>query len=177
MVAILNNDFLERSKKLYKEGNFQDALQTFEKAISHVDRSKDKSEYLSYLENLLKFCKDNNALEDEALVLRAMARIYSAFRMHADAMRLHWQALKLQKRLGKQSVVADGLVFLAEDLQISGNYGESIKAYEDASDIYKSLGKLRLVKELKKKIIEIKEFSKELIEDEYYLQKFGVDKY
>ena len=92
-------------------------------------------------------------------------------------MKCHYQSLKIQKRLGKKVETADGLVFLAEDLEVSGNYDKSIEAFQEATEIFQELGKLRKIKDIQKEISRLNEFSKEMVEDEYLLHKFNVDKY
>jgi len=109
--------------------------------------------------------------------LRALGRTYSIFKNHAESMKCHYQSLKIQKKLGKKVETAEGLVFLAEDLEISGNYDKSVEAFKEASEIFQDLGKLRKVKEISKEIGRLGEFSKEMVEDEYLLHKFNVDKY
>jgi tetratricopeptide (TPR) repeat protein len=180
MVASINsNELFEKSKKLFENGDIDNTIETYEKAIHNIDRTKlkNKQDYIQFLEAILKHCKENNLQDQEALVLRTLGRTYSIFRQHAESMKYHYQSLKIQKKLGKQIDVADGLVFLAEDLEISGNYDKCIKTFQEAAEIYQKLGKLRKVKDIKKEISRLKEFSKEMVEDEYYLHKFNIDKY
>jgi uncharacterized protein with von Willebrand factor type A (vWA) domain len=92
-------------------------------------------------------------------------------------MKYHYQSLKIQKKLGKKAETAEGLVFLAEDLEVSGNYDKSIEAFQEATEIFEDLGKLRKIKDITKEINRLKEFSEEMVEDEYLLHKFNVDKY
>jgi len=92
-------------------------------------------------------------------------------------MKYHYQSLKIQKKLGKKLETAEGLVFLAEDLEVSGNFDKCIKTFQEANDLFQELGKLRKVKDIKKELSRLKAFSKEMVEDEYYLHKFNVDKY
>jgi hypothetical protein len=68
-------------------------------------------------------------------------------------------------------------VFLAEDLEVSGNYENSIEVFEEASDIFRDLGKLRKIEDITREVTRLKEFSKEMVEDEYMLNKFHVDNY
>jgi len=92
-------------------------------------------------------------------------------------MKYHYLSLKIQKKLGKKLETAEGLVFLAEDLEVSGNFDKSIETFQEAVELFQDLGKLRNVKEIKKEISRLQEFSREMVEDEYMLHKFNVDKY
>ncbi|MFX0106110.1 MAG: tetratricopeptide repeat protein [Candidatus Hodarchaeota archaeon] len=180
MVASINHsELFEKSKKFFEDGDILNTLENYQKAIERIDRSqlKNKSEYIQFLESILNHCKENNLPEEEALVLRALGRTYSLFKQHAESMKYHYQSLKIQKKLGKKLETAEGLVFLAEDLEVSGNFDKSIKTFQEASELFQDLGKLRRVKEIKKEITRLEEFSKEMVEDEYLLHKFNVDKY
>jgi tetratricopeptide (TPR) repeat protein len=114
---------------------------------------------------------------EEATVLRALGRTHSKFKNHIEGLKFSYQALKIQKKLGKKQDVAESLEFLAEDLEVSGNYDECIKIFNEAGEIYKELGKLGKVKVIEKEIIRLKAFSENIIEDEYLMNKFHVDKY
>lgn len=180
MVASMNHtELFEKSKKFFEDKDIANTLLNYEKAIERLDKSQleNKSEYIQFLQSILKHCRENNLPEQEALVLRALGRTYSLFKQHVEAMKCHYQSLKIQKKLGKKLETAEGLVFLAEDLEVSGNYDKSVTIFEEASEVFQDLGKLRKVKEIKKEIDRLREFSKEMVEDEYYLNKFQVDKY
>ena len=180
MVASIEiEELFEKSKKFFEDKDIDNTLDHYEKAIERIDRSKveNKLEYINFLQTILLYCKENNLPEQEALVLRALGRTYSLFKQYAESMKYHYQSLKIQKKLGKKVETADGLVFLAEDLEISGNYDKSIESFQEASEIFRDLGKSRNVKDITKEINRLKEFSKEMVEDEYLLQKFNVDKY
>ena len=73
--------------------------------------------------------------------------------------------------------IAEGLVFLAEDLEVSGNYNECINMFTDAAEILHELGNLKKEKDIRKELERLKKFSKEMVEDEYIMQKFHVDNY
>ena len=181
MVTIMdNNQLFEKSKEFFEKGDVTNTLDTYEKAISQIYRSKDKekekSDYYQFLDNLLNHCRENNLKEEEALVLRAMGRTYSIFKQYAESLKFHWESLKIERKIGKKLDVAEGLVFLAEDLELSGNFEECIKTYQDAVNTYRELGKLRKAKEIQKEVDRLKEFSKQMLEDEYYLSKFHIDK-
>ena len=179
VASIDSNELFEKSKKLFEDGDIDNTIETYEKAIQNIDRSKlkNKQDYIQFLESLLKYCREHNLQDQEALVLRTLGRTYSIFKQHAESMKYHYQSLKIQKKLGKKLEVADGLVFLAEDLEISGNYDKCIKTFQEAVEIYHKLGKLRKVKDITKEISRLEAFSKEMVEDEYYLHKFNIDKY
>lgn len=180
MVASMNHtELFEKSKKFFEDKDIDNTLLNYERAIERLDRTqlKNKTEYIQFLQSILKHCIENNLPEQEALVLRALGRTYSLFKQHAEAMKCHYQSLKIQKKLGKKLETAEGLVFLAEDLEVSGNFDKSVTIFEEASEVFQDLGKLRKVKEIKKEIDRLREFSKEMVEDEYYLNKFQVDKY
>ncbi|MFX1304481.1 MAG: tetratricopeptide repeat protein [Promethearchaeota archaeon] len=180
MVASIDHtELFEKSKKFFEDGDILNTLENYEKAMERIDRSKikNKPEYIQFLESILNHCRENNLPEEEALVLRALGRTYSLFKQYPESMKYHYQSLKIQKKLGKKLETAEGLVFLAEDLEVSGNFDNSIQRFQEASEIFQELGKLRKVKEIKKEITRLKEFSREMVEDEYYLHKFNVDKY
>lgn len=177
MVATADN--FERSKEFFNSGDVLNTLESFNKVIENLDRTqtKRKKELIHFLNNLLKHCQDNNLKAEEAMVLRALGRTHAKFREHAEGLKYSYQALKIQKKLGKKIDIAEGLEFLAEDLQISGNYDKCIESFTEAAEIYRELGRLRKEKDIKKKISALKEFSKEMVEDEYFLHKFNIDKY
>ncbi|MFX0144306.1 MAG: tetratricopeptide repeat protein [Candidatus Hodarchaeota archaeon] len=179
VASIEHTELFEKSKKLFDDGDIISTLENYEKAMERIDRTqiKNKSEYIQFLESILNHCREHNLSEEEALVLRALGRTYSLFKQYPDSMKYHYQSLKIQKKLGKKLETAEGLVFLAEDLEVSGNFDESIKAFQEASEIFQKLGKLRKVKDIQKEISRLEEFSKEIFEDEYILHKFNVDKY
>ncbi len=180
MVTIItHSELFEKSKEFFEEGDIINSLETYQKSLEQFDRrhSKNKTEYTQFLEIILKHCQENNLPEQEALTYRALGRTYSIFKQHAESMKYHYQSLKIQKKLGKKRETAEGLVFLAEDLEVSGNYDKTISIFQEASDAFKELGKLKEVKEIKKEIARLQEFSREMVEDEYFLNKFQVDKY
>ena len=180
MVAIMDNvEFIEKSKKCFEDRDIPNTLDNFEKAINRIDRTNitNKSDYIQFLQSVLRYCQENDLHEQEALVLRTLGRTYSLFKHHAESMKCHYQSLKIQKRLGKKVETAEGLVFLAEDLEVSGNYDKSVETFEEASEVFRDLGKLKKIKEITKEINRLKEFSKEMVEDEYMLNKFHVDNY
>lgn len=177
MVAIINNEFFEKSKTFFDNRELDNSLDYYEKALSYIDLQKDKFNYIQFLKEILKYCKENDLLEQEALALRALGRTYSVFKQYVESLNYHKESLKIQRKLGRKKELAEGLLFLAEDLEICGNYDECIEAFLGAEEIFHELGKLSEAKEIKKEISRIKEFSKEMVEDEYILQKFHVDKY
>lgn len=180
MVASIDHQELyEKSKKFFEDRDIDNTIDHYEKAIERLDRTKltNKSDYINFLEAILKYCTENNLPEQEALVLRALGRTYSIFKNHAESMKCHYQSLKIQKKLGKKVETAEGLVFLAEDLEVSGDYDRTAETFQEASEIFQDLGKLKKVKDITKEIKRLKEFSKEMVEDEYLLHKFNVDKF
>jgi len=180
MVAIRDHDdLIEKSKKCFEDRDIPNTLDNYIKAMERIDRTKitNKSDYIQFLQSVLRYCQENDLHEQEALVLRALGRTYSIFKQHVESMKYHYQSLKIQKKLGKKVETAEGLVFLAEDLEVSGNYDKSVETFQEASEVFEDLGKLRRVKDITKEVTRLKEFSKEMVEDEYMLNKFQVDKY
>lgn len=180
MVAIKDHDdLIEKSKKCFEDRDIPNTIDNYEKAMERIDRTKltNKSDYIQFLQSVLRYCQENDLHEEEAFVLRAFGRTYSIFKQHVESMKYHYQSLKIQKKLGKKVETAEGLVFLAEDLEVSGNYDISVETFQEASEVFQDLGKLKKVKEITKEITRLKEFSKEMVEDEYIMQKFHVDKY
>ena len=180
MVASINHiELFEKSKKFFESGDILNTLENYTKAMERIDRSqiKNNTEFIQFLEEILKHCRENNLPEEEALVLRALARTYSLFKQHVESMKYHYQSLKIQKKLGKKLETAEGLVFLAEDLEVSGNFDKCVQTFQEAVELYQELGKLRNVKEINKELTRLEAFSKEMVEDEYIMHKFNVDKY
>jgi len=180
MVASIDHtELFEKSKKLFEKGDILNTIENYEKAMERIDRSqiKNKPEYIQFLESILNHCRENNLPEEEALVLRALGRTYSIFKQYSESMKYHYQSLKIQKRLGKKLETAEGLVFLAEDLEVSGNFDICVQTFHEASEVFQGLGKLKKVKEIQKEITRLEEFSREMVEDEYIMHKFNVDKY
>ncbi len=180
MVASIDHvELFEKSKKLFEDGDIINTLESYQKAMERIDRTqiKNKLEYIQFLESILNHCRDNNLPEEEALVLRALGRTYSLFKQYPESMKYHYQSLKIQKKLGKKLETAEGLVFFAEDLEVSGNFDKSIEVFQEASEVFQDLGKLRNVREIEKELTRLKAFSKEMVEDEYIMHKFNVDKY
>lgn len=179
VASIDSNELFEKSKKFFENGDIDNTIETYEKAIHNIDRSKlkNKQDYIQFLETILIHCKDNSLQEQEALVLRTLGRTHSIFKQYPKSMKYHYQSLKIQKKLGKQLEVAEGLVFLAEDLEISGNFDKCIKTFQEATEVYQKLGKLIKIKEIKKELSRLEAFSKDMVEDEYLLHKFNIDKY
>jgi tetratricopeptide (TPR) repeat protein len=177
MVATIDN--FEKSKEFFKLKDIPNTLETYEKVIEHIDRSKasQKSELINFLNSIVDYCRENELQEEEAMALRALGRTYSKFKDHAEGLKYSYQALKIQKKLGKRLDIADGLSFLAEDLEVSGNYDECIKSFTEAAQIYHQLGKLKREKQVKKEIERLKQFSKNMVEDEYLLNKFHIDNF
>ncbi len=180
MVAIMDhNDLIEKSKKCFEDRDIPNTLDNYVKAMERIDRTKitNKSDYIQFLQSVLSYCQENDLYEQEALVLRALGRTYSLFKQHVESMKYHYQSLKIQKKLGKKVETAEGLVFLAEDLEVSGNYDKSVEIFKEASEVFQDLGKSRRFKDITKEVTRLKEFSKEMVEDEFLLNKFQVDKY
>jgi len=177
MVATVDN--LEKSKAFFKSGDILNALESFTKALNRSDTSKnaDKKELILFLENLLQFSKDNNLRDEEAMVLRTLGRTHSKFRNHVEGLKYSYQALKIQKKIGRKLDIAESLVFLAEDLEISGNSDECIKSFSEAAEIFHELGKLDKEVEIKDEIRRLEDFSEEIVKDEFNLKKFNIDNY
>ena len=177
MVAIMTNEFFEKSKEFYEDGDLSSALEYYEKALSYIDSSKEKSAYIQYLNLILTHCKENQLIEEQAIVLRSLGRTHSIFKNYVESLNYHRESLKLQRKLGRKNDVAEGLLYLAEDLEISGNYEECINAFKSASEFFRELGKLRKCKEIEKEITRLNDISQAIFEDEYLRSKFNIDKY
>ncbi len=177
MVATIDN--FEKSKEFFKSGDIFNALDSFIKALDRSDTSKNgnKEELILFLENLLQYSKDNNLRYEEAMVLRTLGRTHSKFKNHVESLKYSYQALKIQKKIGIQLDVAESLVFIAEDLEISGNYDECVKSFTEAAEMFHELGKESKEKEIKIEIERLKEFSEKIVEDEFVLNKFNLDDY
>ena len=177
MVATI--DEFEKSKEFFQIGDIRSTLESYEKAIEHIDRSKSgiKAELLAFIDKILQYTRDNDLKLEEAMALRALGRTHTKFKNHVEGLKYSYQALKIQKKIGKKLDIAESLAFLAEDLEVSGNYDECIKTFNEAAEMFHELGKLRKEKELKKEITRLKSFSKNILEDEYFRNKFHIDKY
>jgi len=177
MVAIMPDDLFKRSKQFFKSGDIKNTLDTYEKALSNIDRSKKSEHYIEFLRDLLKYCKQKNLKEEEALVLRAMGRTYSVFKEYVDSLKHHWLALKIQRKLGKRMEVAEGLQFIAEDQEVSGDFDEAVNSFTEARDIFKTLGKKDRVLRINKELKRLEDYSKEALEEDYMLNKFNIDEF
>ena len=177
MVTTVEN--FKKSKEFFKNGDVHNALESFDKVLEHFDQAKElnKTEMLLFLDNLLQHCKDNNLPNEEATVLRTLGRLHSKLRNHVEGLKYSYQALKIQKKIGKKLDIAESLVFLAEDLEVSGNYDECIQVFTEAAEMFHEMGKLNKEKDVIKEINRLKAFSKEIVEDEYIMSKFHVDNY
>jgi tetratricopeptide (TPR) repeat protein len=177
MVATVEN--FKKSKEFFKSGEITSALESINKVLEHFDQIKElnKKEMLQYLDDVLQYCRDNNLQNEEAIVLRTLGRLHSKLRNHVEGLKYSYQALKIQKKIGKKLDIADSLVFLAEDLEVSGNYDECIQNFTEAAEIYQELGKLSKKKQVLNEIKRLEAFSKEMVEDEYIMNKFHIDDY
>ncbi len=177
MVATVEN--FEKSKEFFKIGEILNALESFDEILEHFDQAKEinKEELFQFLNDLLQHCKDNNLKNEEARVLRALGRIHSKLKNHVEGLKFSYRALKIQKKIGKKLDVAESLVFLAEDLEVSGNYEECVQTFTEAAEIFHEMGKLRKEKGVITEINRLKAFSKQIVEDEYIMNKFHVDNY
>lgn len=177
MVATIQE--FEKSKEFFQMGDISNTLDSYEKVIEQIDRtnSSNKTEFIAFLEKILKYTRDNDLKPEEAMVLRAIGRTYTKFRNHVEGLKYSYQALKIQRKIGKKLDIAESLAFLAEDLEVSGNFDDCIETYNEAAEIFHELGKLRKEKDIKKEVARLKSFSKNIYEDEYLMNKFQVDKY
>ena len=177
MVATVEN--FEKSKEFFKNGEVLNALERLDKVLEHFDQVTEvnKKELLQFLNELLQHCKDNNLQNKKTRVLRILGRIHSKLRNHVEGLKFSYQALKIQKKIGKKLDVAESLVFLAEDLEVSGNYEECVQIFMEAVEVFHELGELRKEEDILKEINRLKAFSKQMVEDEYIMNKFNVDNY
>ena len=135
MVATTDN--FQKSKEFFESGDIINTLVSFNEVIEHYDSTKNnrKKELIQFLNDLLQYCQDNNLQNEEAMVLRTLGRTHTKFRDHVKGLKYSYQVLKIQKKLGKKLDVAESLVFLAEDLEVSGNYEEVIKSFNEAFNV------------------------------------------
>ena len=177
MVATTDN--FQKSKEFFESGDIINTLMSFNEAIEHYGSTKDneKKELIQFLNDLLLYCQDNNLQNEEAMVLKTLGRTHSKFRDYVNSLKYSYQALKIQKKLGKKLDAAESLVFLAEDLEVSGNYEEVIKSFNEAAELFHELGELEKEDAVRIEIERLKDFSKQMVEDEYFLNKYQVDKY
>jgi len=177
MVATVEN--FEKSKEFFKNGKVLNALERLDNILEHFDQVTEvnKKELLQFLNEFLRYCKDNNLQNEEARVLRMLGRTHSKLRNHVEGLKFSYQALKIQKKIGKKLDVAESLVFLAEDLEVSGNYEECVQIFTEAVEAFHELGELRKEEDILKEINRLKAFSEQMVEDEYIMNKFNVDNY
>ncbi len=171
MVASLDNRF-EETKKLFESGDISDSLGRLEEMLSSITPSDDQTKYVTLLKDILEHCRKNKLKEQEALALRALGRTHSIFGQHFESLNYHRESLKLQRKLGRKVDIAQGLVMLGEDLEIAGEYKESLEAFKNAYELIYELGKRRQAKDIQKQIERLETFSKEMDKDEFYLKKF-----
>jgi tetratricopeptide (TPR) repeat protein len=176
---VATTDIFQKSKEFFESGDIFNTLLSFNEAIEHYDSKKGnkKNELIQFLNDLLQHCRDNNLQNEEAMVLRTLGRTHTKFKDHVKGLKYSYQALKIQKKLGKKLDVAESLVFLAEDLEVSGNYEEVVKSFNEAADLFHELGELEKEDVVRIEIERLKDFSKQMVDDEYFLNKYQVDKY
>jgi tetratricopeptide (TPR) repeat protein len=172
----MNNEFFEKSKIFFESRDISNTLESYEKAISYID-PKEKSSYIQFLNHILKYCKENQLEKEEAVALRSLGRTHSIFKQYVESLRYHEESLRIQRKLGNKTDVAEGLLFLAEDLEVSGNYDHCLKAFEDATEIFGELGKHKKAKEIQKEVDRLRSFSKQMVEEEAIMRKFHVDNF
>jgi len=176
MVVTMDNELLKKCETHFRKKDIKNTLDCFEKALTLVDKTNDQAKYVSFLKEILEYCRVNKLLEQEAVVLRALGRTHSIFNQHYESLSYHRESLKIQRKLGRKLEVAMGLVLMGESLDFNENYQDCINAYKTAAGLFHELGKLRKQKNLKKEISRIEAFSRETIEDEYMLNKFGINR-
>ena len=174
MVTTMDNELLKKCQTHFRNKDIKNTLDCFEKALSLIDKENDQTKYISFLKEILEYCRENKLVEEEAVVLRALGRTHSIFNQHFESLNYHRESLKIQRKLGRKLEIAEGLVLIGESLEFNEKYQECIQTYRNAVDIFHDLGKLRKEKDLKKEISRIEAFSRETIEDEYMLQKFNL---
>jgi len=172
----MNNEFFEKSKIFFESGDISNTLESYEKSIAYID-PKDKSSYIQFLNLILKHCKEKQLEEEEAIALRSLGRTHSIFKQYVESLRYHEESLRIQRKLGNKTEVAEGLLFLAEDLEVSANYEHCLKAFEDATEVFHDLGKLGKAKEIQKEVDRLRSFSEQMVEEESYLKKFHMDNF
>ena len=172
-----NNKLFERSRSLFEDGELSSSLESFEQCVSNlaVSKPEDESKYILFLKEILEHCRNGDLMEEEARTLRLLGRAHSVFGQHYESLNYHRESLAIQRKLGRKSDFADGLILLADTLEISGKHEESIESLKTAADIYRELGKLGKAKRVKKDITRLKKFSRRMDEDEYFLRKFNID--
>jgi len=173
MVASMDSQF-EEVKKVFKSGDISNTIGSLDEILTGLSKDSDQTKYIQFLEEILATCREKQLKEEEALVLRTLGRIHSIFNQHIESLNYHRESLKLQRKLGRKSDIAMGLVMLGEDLEIAGQYDESLEAFKNAYDIFYELGKRRRTKEIQKEIARLEEFSREMEQDEFYLKKFNL---
>ncbi len=175
MVATTTNeDLFKRSKKFFEQGDINNSLDSYEKAITYLDIAKGESQYVEFLNTILEHCRQKNLIEQEAVTLRALGRTYSLFKKFVDSLNFHKDSLKIQRKLGRKLETAVGLTLMAEDLEASQAYEESIKTFKSAAELYHELGKLAKEQDIQIEIRRLEEFSKQIQTDEFYLNKFKI---
>lgn len=176
MVAIMNNELFEKSKDFFQNGDISNTIEEFNKVIPSINISevKEETKYVQFLKQVLKHCRENELMEEEAKVLRSLGRVHSLFNQHFESLNYHRESLKIQRKLGRKADLAEGLILLADSLEINGKYKEANESLQTAASIFHELGKLRREKEVKKQIAHIQKFSKEMVEDEFYVRKFNI---
>jgi tetratricopeptide (TPR) repeat protein len=175
MVASLDNQ-LEESKKIFESGDISNTIESLDEILSGLSKNDDQAKYIHFLKDILEHCRQKQLKEEEALILRALGRTHSIFDQHFESLNYHRESLKLQRKLGRKADIAQGLVMLGEDLEIAGEYNDSLGAFKSAYEVFYDLGKRRKAKEIKNQIARLQEFSRQMAEDEFYLNKFHIDK-
>lgn len=176
MVSTLDNELLKKCQTHFRNKEIRHTLECFEQVLSYVDDTADQAKYILFLKEILEYCRANHLIEEEAVVLRSLGRTHSIFNQHYESLSYHREALKIQRKLGRKLEIAESLVLMGESLEFNEKYKECIDAYKSAAGIFHDLGKLRKEKDLKKEIARIEAFSRDIIEDEYILKKFHIER-
>lgn len=174
MVATMDNELLKKCQTHFRNKDIKNTLDCFEKALTLVDKTNDQAKYVTFLKEILEYCRVNNLIEQEAVVLRSLGRTHSIFSQHYESLSYHRESLRIQRKLGRKLEIGEGLILMGESLEFNQKYQDSINAYTSAAELFHELGKLRQEKNLKKEIARIEAFSRETIEDEYMLAKFNL---
>jgi len=172
----MDNELLKKCHAHFRNKDIKNTLDCFEKALTLVDKTNDQAKYVTFLKEILEYCRVNQLFEQEAVVLRALGRTHSIFNQHYESLSYHRESLKIQRKLGRKLEIGEGLIMMGESLEFNQKYQESIDAYSSAAELFHELGKLRQEKDLKKEISRIEAFSRETIENEYMLAKFNINR-
>ncbi|TYQ24099.1 CHAT domain-containing protein [Pseudanabaena sp. UWO311] len=151
---------LKLGDEQYEKSQFQEALQTYGKALKIYQQNKDRKglgnsqrklgniynalgqyqKAIEYLEQALEIARQVDAQESEGRTLNNLGNTYSYLGQYQKAIEYYQQSIIITKQIGdlKGQVIAQGNLGSAYDL--IGQYQKAIAHYQKSLDINRQIG-------------------------------------